>query len=75
MCMEAPKTSWRRADRELPPEGDEGGSDDVLVQRDDGTHQVAYYDYAAESWVDRWGFELASSTITHWRELPESAQD
>jgi hypothetical protein len=60
-----------------PQEGDEGASDDVLVQMSDGTMDVAFYDYAEEAWFFRCGFlaEGQYTKITHWRPLPEGPKD
>ena len=60
---------WKCAAVELPKELDECSSDDVLVLLSDDTMDVAYYDFTANSWFDRYGMEMPEP-VTHWDWLP-----
>lgn len=77
-CAETPpperKDVWRPVGVELPKEGDEGASDDVLVMMADNTMQVAYYDYIARQWSDRWGFFFLPDNVVFWRPLPSGPE-
>jgi len=64
-------TEWIRCDDELPPEGDEQRSDDVLVSFGDGTCAVLFFDFEGEVWIDSYGAEcIGLSEPTHWIPLP-----
>lgn len=61
------KSPWADPQAGLPEEGDEGASDDVLVLLDDDTMDVAYYDFVAGQWLDRYGMSIPE--VVKWRPL------
>ena len=60
---------WVKAADQLPAEGDEEASDDALVLMDEGTMTVAYVDFVARKWMDRWGEPVTG--VEYWKSLPD----
>ena len=68
---------WTSVNDFLPVLCDDGASDDVLVILEDNTMDVAYYDFSAKKWFDRYGFEFEKEgvMVTHWALLPDGPND